>query len=195
VPGPAWPCPDVHHVGVGILYDYFAAASDDHAAAAIDLAGGPGGAEPFSPDLAVAIRSGDRDAIRQLMRPKTRLSEHGVHALHVKGINPLFNLDDLEALLTGVNTIVIRSRDRFCKDIAVRDGGERLVLTLTDELQSALSRASEQRLNAVSEPWSRTDGFGGAAEADALANFLHEFARLGRIATDTNQRMYCWLCV
>ena len=86
---------------VGVLYDYFAAASDEQAAATIDLAGGPGGAEPFSPELDAAIRTGDRAALERLMLPRVRVSEHGLEVLSVKGIDPVVRMGTLEALLTG----------------------------------------------------------------------------------------------
>jgi len=185
----------VHDRSVGVLYDYFAASSDEVAAAAIDLPAGPGGAMPASPELRAAIQAGDREAMRRLMAPKVRLSDHGFHALSVKGIDPIIHIGSLEELLTGATTDVISHRERSGKCVAVRDEGERLVLTLSDELQLALSEASDDQLDAVAVPWSQTEDVAGRADAGAVAHVVRELAHLARIATAANQRLYCWVCV
>jgi hypothetical protein len=181
--------------GVGVLYDYFAASSDEAAAATIDLSGGPGGAEPFSPELAAAIKAGDRDAMRRFMMPKVRLSEHGLHVLSVKGIDPVVELGSLEALLTGTPYDDIVARDRHGSDVADADDGERLVLTLSDEFQHALNAADDEQLTAVATPWSQTEEFLGHGEPEVLAHFIRQLAHLARHATSTNSRLYCWVCV
>jgi hypothetical protein len=180
---------------VGVLYDYFAAPADDAAAATIDLEGGPGGAEPFSTELHAAIRAGDREAMRRLMMPKVRLSEHGLEVLSVKGIDPVVQMATLEQLLTGTSTDAIFSRERSGKGIAVRDGGERLVLTLTDELQAVLSAATEKQFDEVAARWLQTDEFWGRGDPEVLAHFLRQLALLARNATAVGNRLYCWVCV
>ncbi|WP_334613759.1 hypothetical protein [Micromonospora sp. CPCC 205556] len=181
--------------GVGVLYDYFATASDDHAAATIDLKGGPGGAEPLSPELQAAIRAGDHEAMHRLMRPRVRFSEHGLHVLSVKGIDPVVQMGTLEELLTGVSTDVIFARPRSGLDVAVRDEGERLVLSLTDELQQALVEQAPGRLDAVAVPWSQTEEFWGHGDPEVLAEFLRELSQLAHQARDRDHRLYCWVCV
>jgi hypothetical protein len=180
---------------MGVLYDYFAAPSDEAAAATIDLAGGPGGAMPFSAELQAAMRAGDRAAMTRLMMPEVRLSEHGLEVLSVKGIDPVVQMGTLEKLLTATSTKVIFARERSGKDIAVRDEGERLVLTLTDELQAALCSATEEQLDAVAAPWSKTGEFRGGGEPDVLAHFLRQLSQLARNATKSGNRLYCWVCV
>jgi hypothetical protein len=180
---------------VGVLYDYFAAGSDEAAAATIDLVGGPGGALPTSPELQAAIRAGDREAMSRLMRPRVRFSENGLHVLSTKGIDPVVQMGTLEELLTGVDYDEIADRERSGKDIAVGDGGERLVLTLTDELQAALVSASDERLKQMAEPWLRTEEFGGQGDPAVLGDFLCELAGLARTAAGQGQRLYCWVCV
>lgn len=185
----------MHHLVVGVLYNYFAAPSDGQAAAAIDLAGGPAGAEPLSAELAAAIQAGDREAIRRLNRPMVRLSEHGLHAFSVKGIDPELHMDTVEELLTGVGAGRIRRRERFCKDVATSDDGGMVVLTLTDELQTALAEASDHHLADAAVAWSQHEDFGGRAEHDALVNFLRALASLARTASTTDQHLYCWICL
>jgi hypothetical protein len=182
-------------VGVGVLYDYFAAASDDRAAATIDLPGGPGGAEPLSPELQTAIRTGDRETMLRLMRPRVRISEHGLHVLSVKSIDPVVQLGSLEELLTGASADVVIARPRSGMPVAVRDEGERLVVSLTDELHQALTDVAPEQLTALAGPWSQTDEFRGYGEPDALVDFLQELARLAIHATNQRHRLYCWICV
>ncbi|MEV6967426.1 hypothetical protein AB0M47_20210 [Hamadaea sp. NPDC051192] len=180
---------------MGVLYDFFAAPTDDAAAATIDLPGGPGGAEPSSAELQAALRANDRAAMRRLMMPKVRLSEHGLDVLCVKGIDPVVQMATLEQLLTGTSTDAIFSRARSGKAVAIRDEGERLVLTLTDELQAVLSATTEQQLDAVAVPWSQTDEFWGNGEPEILAHFLRQLALLARTAAAAGNRLYCWVCV
>ncbi|WP_406038678.1 hypothetical protein OG799_26430 [Micromonospora sp. NBC_00898] len=180
---------------MGVLYDYFAAASDEQAAATIDLEGGPGGALPSSPELQAAIRAGDREAMKRLMLPSVRISEHGLPVLSVKGIDPVVQLGTLEGLLTGVSTEVIFARPRSGMAVAVRDEGERLVLSLTAELQQVLADQAPERLAAVAGPWSQTEEFWGHGDATVLAHFLREFSLLARDAGGRNHRLYCWVCV
>ena len=180
---------------VGVLYDYFAAASDEHAAATVDLAGGPGGAEPFSPELQAAIRAGDREAMERLMRARVRVSEHGLQVLSVKGIDPVVQMGTLENLLTGVSTEVIFARPRSGQAVAVRDEGERLVLSLTDELQQVLAEQAPEQLDAVAGPWSQTEEFWGHGDPEVLTDFLRELSQLAHHARDRGHRLYCWVCV
>lgn len=182
-------------VRVGVLYDYFAAASDEHAAATIDLEGGPGGAEPISPELQAAIAAGDRQAMERLMMPRVRISQHGLQVLSVKNLDPVVPMGTLESLLTGVDTELIFARPRSGLAVAVRDEGERLVLSLTDELQQLLAEQAPERLDAVAGPWSQTEEFWGHGDPEVLAHFLRQLSQLARGARDRDHRLYCWVCV
>ncbi|MFB9236401.1 hypothetical protein ACFFWC_12710 [Plantactinospora siamensis] len=180
---------------MGVLYDYFAAASDEQAAAAIDLDGGPAGAEAVSPELRAALDAGDREAVDRLMRPRVRLSEHGLRVLSTKGIDPVVQMGTLEGLLTRVDADIVFARPRSGRAVAVRDEGERLVLTLTDELQQALAEQTPERLDAAAVAWSRTEEFWGKGDPELLADFLRELSQLARDACDQGHRLYCWACV
>ncbi|MEO3773682.1 hypothetical protein [Micromonospora sp. B9E7] len=180
---------------MGNLYEYFAAGSDEDAAATIDVEGGPGGVEPVSPELRAAIRAGDRAAMDRLRRPRVRFSEHGLPVLAVKGVDPMVQMGTLEDLLTGVGIDAIYARPRWAMDVAVRDQGERLVLSLTDELQQALVECTSGRLSAVAVSWSQTEEFWGQGDPDLIAGFLGELSLLARHASDRGHRLYCWVCV
>jgi hypothetical protein len=111
---------------MGVLFDYFSAASDQAAASVISLPGGPG-APPSSPRRRGWLRG--RQASAAAVVPSDSVS--------AKGIDPLVQLGTLEALLTGRDYEQIVAGPRAGHVLATQDGGERLVVTLTDELQAA----------------------------------------------------------
>jgi hypothetical protein len=151
---------------VGVLFHYFAASSDEVAAGVIDLLGGP---------VTGAGRSFD--------------------TVSGNGIDPVVQMGTLEALLTGREfDEIVRGRGAGTVVVS-RDGGQRLVVTLTGELQSALSQADDARLAAIAVPWSQTDELFGQGDPDALAALLGELAGLARRATTRGEHLYCWVCV
>jgi hypothetical protein len=156
---------------MGVLFDYFAAASDQAAASAISLLGGPG-APPASPAAGPPFDT-----------------------VPAKGIDPLVQLGTLEALLTGRDYERIVTGPRAGHALATQDGGQRLVVTLTDELQAALAEASDARLASVAVPWSQTEEFFGQGDPQILTSGLHELAELARRARTKDERLYCWICV
>jgi hypothetical protein len=168
---------------MGVLFDYFSAASDEAAASAISLPGGPG-APPPPPERRGLLRG--RQASAPAVVPFDTIS--------VKGIDPLVQLGTLEALLTGRDYEQIVSGPRAGHMLATQDDGERLVVTLTDELQAVLADAQDDQLAAVAVPWSQTEEFFGQCEPQTLAGLLHELAELARRARDNDERMYCWVC-
>ena len=149
---------------MGVLFDYFAAPSDELAATTIDVLGGP---------------DGD--------------SELQFETVPLKGLDPVVQLGELESLMTGVDYETIADGPRSGHAVAIRDEGERLVLTITDELQAALAEATDDRLREVAEPWSRT--FWGDPDPNDVATVLGWLATLARSARSRDERLYCWVCV
>jgi hypothetical protein len=70
-------------------------------------------------------------------------------------------MDKLEALLTGWGYKQIVASPRPGHALAVRDDGKRLVFTLTNELQDALTDADDRQLVSVAVLWSQMDEFWG----------------------------------
>jgi hypothetical protein len=103
---------------MGALFDYFAADSDEQAASTIDRLGGPAADEPGGAFDTVAV----------------------------KGIDPVVQLGTLEELLTGRPYDAVVADPRSGHALAVHDGGERVVLTVTDSLTDALAAATPDRL-------------------------------------------------
>ena len=151
---------------MGLLCDYFSAASDDAAAAVIDVLGGPRAA-----------------------------SDRGFDVVELKGIEPFVQLGKLEGLLTGVDYESVTENPRWGHAIAVRHDGELLVVSLTDEVQAALAGASESQLREVAVPWSQGEEFWGQGEPSDLAEVLIELAALAGVATARRERLYCWVSV
>ncbi|WBB74321.1 hypothetical protein O7602_01800 [Micromonospora sp. WMMD1128] len=151
---------------VGILCDYFSAPSDEAAAAVADVLGGPRAA-----------------------------ADPGFDVVELKGIEPAVRLGTLEALLTNLDYDAVTRNPRQGKAVAVRDDGEVLVISLTDELRAALADAPESRLREVARPWSETEEFWGQGDQSVLAEVLIELAGLARRATTRDERLYCWVCV
>jgi len=156
---------------MGVLFDYFSAESDETAASTIDLLGGPGAQQAGTPD------------------------DVPFDTVSVKGIDPVVQLGTLEALLTGRDYGQIVAGPRAGNSLAVRDGGERVVVTLTDELQDALADSNDGQLTSVAVPWSQTEEFWGRGDPQVLTSLLHELAGLARRARSKGQRLYCWICV
>lgn len=185
---------------MGNLYDYFAAPSDQAAAATIDRVGGPGSQDvevqtvPTSKKRSLFGRRRSEPA-----HPTTRFTTDATlpvfDTLSVKGIDPLVQLGTLEEVLTGRAYDDIVADPRSMEVLASRDGGEGLVVTITDSLAAALVTASDERLVEVAVPWSQTEEFWGQADPTDLAEFLREFAALARRAGEAGHRLYCWLCV
>ncbi|MET8063391.1 hypothetical protein ACFYON_16365 [Micromonospora sp. NPDC005686] len=151
---------------MGLLCDYFSAASDDAAAAVIDVLGGPRAA-----------------------------SDTGSEVVELKGIEPFVVLGKLEELLTGLDYDSVTENLRWGHAVAVRHDGELLVVSLTDEVQAALATASEAELRGVALPWSQIEEFWGQGEPSDLAEILIELAALARLATARHERLYCWVSV
>jgi hypothetical protein len=182
---------------MGVMYEYFAAPSDEAAAAMIDAVGGPGGPPPPSPALEEARRTGDVEALRkalhELSKPKVRESASGTLVLECKGIDPMVKMGTLEELLTGTSYDEITGRPRYGKELAADDWGSPSVLTVADELQTALTDATDDQLMAVAVPWSQTEEFDGDGDPDILTAFLRELAVLARTAGERGERLYCWV--
>jgi hypothetical protein len=78
----------------------------------------------------------------------------------------------LEELLMGRPYEQIERDQRWANILADRDGGQGLVLTLTDGLIGALAQANTEQLARVAVPGSATEEFwgqGGSRSADILA--------------------------
>lgn len=114
-------------VAVGVFFDYFAAASDEEAAAVIDRVGGPGS------QAVVEAQPPERKGIFGRQRARSpepvfaRDPELVIHdTVSVKGIDPVVQQGTLEALLTGRPYDDVVEDPRSGQVLSVRDEGERV---------------------------------------------------------------------
>ena len=142
---------------MGVLYDYFIAPGDDEAAATIDRTVGPGqpSSTPEKKSRGLFGRRPKEAATTDEGSPFPTIED--------TGIDPVVQGGTLEELLTGRTYEEIEQDPRWGQSLAVRDGGERLVLTVTDGLIDALAQASPERLASAAVPWSQTEEFWGQA--------------------------------
>ena len=160
---------------MGLLCDYFLAESDERAAATIDWVGGPG----------------HPPAKRGLLRKSTTEARPTVS---MNGVEPAVMMSTLEHFLTGASVDELISRNAR-RHVADRDGGERLVMALSQSLQDALAVADEPSLRRVAQPWSGTEEFFGQGDPAILGDCLIELAALARQGLSVGEHLYCWVCV
>jgi hypothetical protein len=174
---------------VGLLTDYFIAASDVEAASTIDRAGGPGQPRRLEP---VPERCGLFR--RRVPTAPSPVDEPIFPTLTSKGIDPVVNMGTLEELLTG------RSFEQILESnvdpvVASADGGERLVVRLTNEVTDALRAAPDALLVTVSTPWAQTEELDGMTDPETLTRFLRELSLLAKTARSEGRHLYCWSSV
>jgi hypothetical protein len=174
---------------MGVLYDYVAAPTDDEAAAVIDRLGGPG--QPSTP-----VPSKGRGLFGRRRQAETPADAPAAYpTVSDTGVDPVVQGGTLEELLTGRAYEQIEADPRWGQSLAVRDGGERIVLTLTDGLIDALAQTSGERFAEVAVPWSETEEFWGAGDPSALTPLLIDLADLCREPRSRGDQVYCWVCV
>ncbi len=181
---------------MGVLFDDFSAACDAEAATAVDRIGGPGSDGRDEPDEPTPKRRG-------LFRRRAEPAPHDTEPAEllepfdtVHGfVDPVVQLGTLEELLTGRPYDDVVDDPRSGHVVASRDGGERLVVTLTDALAAALREASDDRLAEVAVPWVQTEEFWDEGDPDVAAEFLRDLAALARRAHAHGRCLYCWICV
>jgi hypothetical protein len=179
---------------VAVTFEYFSASSDDEAASVIDRFGGPGSRATATP-APVSKHSFFRRTRLGVDVGPSGPSLPGYDAVPATDIDPVVQLGTLEELLTGRPFDDILADPLTGRDIAVRDGGERLVVTINQAVSKALAAASDESLAAVAIPWARAEEFGGRVDPTNLAAFLRQLAGLARRSEAAGQQLYCWVCV
>lgn len=179
---------------MGVLFDYFAADSDEIAASVIERLGGPGSSLRPPPPVITPLGRLFRRPSEQALAVPDKSTELVFDTVCDTGIDPVVQLGTLEELLTGVPFDDILDDDRSGKAVATRNGGERLVVTLTDGVTTALAEAPAERLSEVAVPWSQTEEFLGTGNSGVLSVVLGELAELARRARARDQQLYCWVC-
>jgi hypothetical protein len=160
---------------VGLLCDYFVAPDDASAAATIDWIGGPG--EPSKP--------------RGFLK---RAEETAYPRVSLPGVEPVVMMGSLDGLLTGRSFEDVLA-DPTGHEVAIRDGGERLVWALPTALRDALLISDDAQLRAVAVPWVATEEFWGQGDPVAAGEWLVQLRQLVVDGTQKGHTLYCWVCV
>lgn len=161
---------------MGLLCDYFTAGSDAEAAATLDWIGGP--SKPPAKKGLFSRKSGE-----------------GHPTLPLKGLEPTMWMGKLEELLTGRTFDEILD-DPSGKIVASRDGGERLVLPITENLQQALGDLPDERLEEIGLQWATADEYyGTGGDPAVLGSALRDLRDLVRSGRLRSEKLYCWVCV
>lgn len=180
---------------MGVMYDYFAASSDEVAAATIDVLGGPGGPLPPLPmpfrDL---VAKYGLEGARRLLKSTVRVSDAGVPALFTKGFDPTTDLSAVHALLTGArpNVVLEQLGDAV---IAERDGGERLILSIRAEVRDSFAASTPGDLQGAAAEWVEVEAPYRQVDVEGILGLLEQLAELARMARDRGDGLYCWVCV
>ncbi|WP_062461615.1 hypothetical protein [Demequina soli] len=172
---------------MALMTSYFIAPSATAAAAVIDHDGGPSalGARAVKPR-------------RGFLRRKPAPALPDSHAqpfptVDGRGVEPVVQMAEVEALLTGRASDDLIAEDSIGQVIADRGNGERLVVKLTDALSGALANATDDDLREIARPWAATEEFWGEGDPDDLAALLQSLAGLARRARENGDSLYCWL--
>lgn len=160
---------------MGLLCDYFTAASNAQAVETIDWIGGP--ANPLRPSGLARSQIAARPTVS------------------IPRIEPTVWMGKLEEVLTG------RSFDDILQDptgqvVASRDGGERQVIRLTARLQDALASIDDDTVDEVAARWAAPDEYyGTGGDPELAARALRALVHLVRTSRERGETLYCWVCV
>lgn len=161
---------------MGLLCDYFTAASDAQAEETIDWVGGP--ADP--PQDGGPVRRSQVAA-----RPTVSLPL----------IEPATWMGKLEEVLTGRSFEDI-PHDPTGKIIASRDGGALQVVSLTADLQNALAGIDDETIDEAAARWVSPDEYyGTGTDTELAAGALRTLVRLIRVGRERGEALYCWVCL
>lgn len=183
-----------HDPGMGVLFDYFAADSDEDAALAIDRLGGPG-AHSAPNKQALPQRRGWFRRVPAPPDTPAGLTPAAFDTVQDTGIDPVVQLGTLEELLTGRPYDEVVADPRSGHQIALRDNGERAVCAVTHTLTQALANLPRARARDIAVAWAQTEEFWGAADPDDLQSVLLDLSALAARARANSQSLYCWACV
>lgn len=175
---------------MGLICEYFLAPSDEAAAATADRVGGPGRPDEPAPARRRGLfrRAAPADVSPGPEAPIYPTVDGG-------GVEPIVELGQLEALLTGQPADTVLDVNAASGILAERRGGGLLVVRVSDALVAVLADASAEELVAVARPWSQIEEFGGLCDPSTAADWLGELADLARQGRDRGEAMYCWVSV
>ncbi|MFD8478416.1 hypothetical protein [Kitasatospora sp. NPDC059673] len=136
----------------------------------------------------------DDDALEAVVRDDDEPFGAGYDGVVVKGIDPMVVLGPAEELVTGRSAAELRADPRRAALVGMAEGGEVVVLTLSDTFRGALGQLHEDAalLHEVAERWAATEDM--VHDQAELAEFLSELSGIAVRAEAGGARLYCWAC-
>ncbi len=152
---------------MGVLCDYFVAADDAAAIAALDLLG-PGGS-PASVHGEAA----------------------GLDSIDLKGIEPAVMVGKLVAFVRGIEWEpgLAAGRLLWTPD---EDNGP-WVTPMPNAARDTLAGIAPEDIPRLAERWATIEEFRGGADAAACGAIIEQISSLARRARDADHRVYAWL--
>jgi hypothetical protein len=180
---------------MGVMYDCFAAPSDEAAAATIDVPGGPGGPlRPLPMPFRDLVAQYGLEGARRFLKSTVRVSDAGVPALFTKGFDPTTDLNAVHALLAGAGPDIVLDQLRDAV-IAERDGGERLVLSICAEVRDSLAASTPGDRQSAAVRWVEAEAPYRQVDVEGLSGLLEQLSELACRARDRGDGLYCWVRV
>jgi hypothetical protein len=110
-------------------------------------------------------------------------------------MEPTMWMGKLEEILTGCSFDEILAEPTG-KMVASRDGGERIVLSLTAQVQEALLEPDDGRIVEVGSAWAQPDEYYGTGTDPLVAtDALRGLIDLLRVGQSNGGQAFCWVCV
>src|SRR6476619_201932 len=162
---------------MALLCDYFTAASASDAEATLDWTGGPSSPPPA----------------KGLLRRGRSAASH--RTVSLPGMEPTMWMGRLEEVLTG-QPFNETLADPSGKVIAIREGGERLIVPVTNNLQDALAALPDDAIGTAAAEWAEPDEYyGTGTDSDVATGALRSLVGLVRTGRRDGEALYCWVCV
>ena len=174
---------------MGMDLAYFSAPTDAAAAQAQSRPGGP---------LGWPVVTGHRRAGLFRKEPVLETLGPAYDGFQARGYDPVVTLATLESLLSGIGDDEVERNPRWgASPGEVEPHDDAGVVTLTDTLRDALATASDDEVDRVPEPRSRTEelsglGWDGTTVADHV-HFLTQLRDLARSAGQRGHHLYCYV--
>ncbi|MBM4471635.1 hypothetical protein GS502_20485 [Rhodococcus hoagii] len=168
------------------ITDYFSAPSDEAATAALD------DLLDLEPDDIATTEELYRTSPDEATRPRVRTAASGTPVLQAKGIDPKVSLGQLEAVLTGRSYDDVKTGPRRGSMVADSEDGDAFVLSVADELRTALAASDPSALIAAAREWTFDED---AEPSEESVPFVVALAELASTAASRGERLYCRIIV
>lgn len=176
---------------MSVLADYFAAGSDDVAAAAVDFVDGQPGLLDLAPQDSAANKALYEASPEQAARPRLETAHSGVPIVRSRRLDAVHPFARLEEFLTGrpYDDVVADPRHDGLVAPSPEEVDGCIVLSITDTLRDALASLDGSALPDLAQRWANAEF--DASGAGSLAELLAALTDLARQAGGRGEHLYC----